>query len=89
MRVWVLAKTVISMSRPRNEEIRKAVEAAINHLKLANVSLVRDEVERLLRRRVGWDTIYKNLERLRNENKIHKQILAQFARKKAYIYSVE
>ena len=74
------------MSRPRDEEIAKAVEAAINHLKLANVSLVRAEVERLLSKSVGWDTVYKNLEQLRNENKVHKQIMAQFARRKAYIY---
>jgi len=74
------------MSRPRDEEIVKAVEAAINHLKLANVSLVRAEVERLLSKSVGWDTVYKNLEQLRNENKVHKQIMAQFARRKAYIY---
>ena len=74
------------MSRPRDEEIVKAVEAAINHLKLANVSLVRAEVERLLSKSVGWDTVYKNLEQLRNENKVHKQIMAQFVRRKAYIY---
>jgi len=77
------------MSRPRDEEIKKAVEAAINHLKLANVSLVQAEVERLLKRTVGWDTIYNDLEQLRNENRIHKQILAQFTRKKAYVYLVE
>ena len=77
------------MSRPRDEEIVKAVEAAINHLKLANVSLVRAEVERLLSKSVGWDTIYKNLEQLRNENKVHKQIMAQFVRRKAYVYLAE
>lgn len=77
------------MSRPRDEEIVKAVEAAINHLKLANVSLVRAEVERLLSKSVGWDTVYKNLEQLRNENKVHKQIMAQFVRRKAYVYLAE
>ena len=77
------------MSRPRDEEIAKAVEAAINHLKLANVSLVRAEVERLLSKSVGWDTVYKNLEQLRNENKVHKQIMAQFVRRKAYVYLAE
>ena len=77
------------MSRPRDEEIVEAVEAAINHLKLANVSLVRAEVERLLSKSVGWDTVYKNLEQLRTENKVHKQIMAQFVRRKAYVYLAE
>ena len=80
---------MISMSRPRDEEIERAVEEAINHLKLANVSLVRAEVERLLRRRVGWDTVYSNLEKLRDESKIQKHILAQFSRRSAYVYLSE
>ena len=81
---------MIYMTRPRgrpvDEEIRQAVEAAIFHLKLANVSLVRAEVERLLKRTVGWDVIYRNLEKLRDQNKIHKQIMADLGRRKAYVY---
>ena len=72
--------------RPVDEEIQQAVEAAILHLKLANVSLVRAEVERLLKRTVGWDVIYRNLEKLRDQNKIHKQIMADLGRRKAYVY---
>jgi hypothetical protein len=72
--------------RPRNEEIQRAVEAAINHLQLGNVSLVRAEVQKLLRRSIGWDTIYHNLESLRDDNKIQKQIMAQFGRRKVYVY---
>jgi hypothetical protein len=81
---------VIYMTRPRgrpiDEEIQQAVEAAIFHLKLANVSLVRAEVERLLKRTVGWDVIYRNLENLRGQNKIHKQIMADLGHRKAYVY---
>lgn len=72
--------------RPIDEEIQQSVEAAIFHLKLANVSLVRAEVERLLKRTVGWDVIYRNLEKLRDQNKIHKQIMADLGRRKAYVY---
>ena len=72
--------------RPKDEEIQHAVEEVISHLKLANVSMVKAEVERLLKRTVGWAAIYKNLEQLRDKNRIHKQILAQFGRKKAYVY---
>lgn len=72
--------------RPVDEEIQQAVEAALLHLKLANVSLVRAEVERLLKRTVGWDVIYRNLEKLRDQNKIHKQIMADLGRRKAYVY---
>ena len=72
--------------RPLDEEIQQAVEAAIFHVKLANVSLVRSEVERLLKRTVGWDVIYRNLEKLRDQNKIHKQIMADLGRRKAYVY---
>jgi len=93
MLVWALSRIVISMprlrGRPKDEEIKQVVEAAIFHLKLANVSLVKAEVERLLKRTVGWASIYNNLEYLRDENRIHKHILAQFSHKKAYVYSVE
>ena len=81
------------MSRPRgkpvDEEVQKAVEAAIRHLKIANVSLVQLEVKRLLNRKVSWGTIFKDLEKLRDEHKIHKQIMAQFSNKKAYVYISE
>ena len=72
-----------------DEEIKQAVEAAIFHLRLANVSLVKAEVERILKRTVGWAAIYKNLECLRDENRIHKHVLAEFSRRKAYIYVTE
>ena len=75
--------------RPKDEDIKRAVEAAIYHLKLGNVSLVRAEVQRLLRRSVGWDTIYHNLEKLRDDNRVQKQVMAQFGRRKVYVYLAE